>query len=136
MSLPTITATGNLTADPLIRFTPSGKPVTTLRMACTDRKRNDQTGQWEDAGTCFLDVTIWRHAEQAADTLLKGHSVTVSGRLKQRTYQAKDGTERTTYEIEAETVAKLIDHKTASSQKAAPADLETAWPASNGDSPF
>lgn len=108
MPLPTVTMTGNLTGDPMLRFTGSGKAVTSLRLACSERRRNKDTGTWEDGDTTFLDVTCWRNAEEVADKLTKGQTVIVSGVLRQRTYQAKDGTDRTTYEVTADDVALVV----------------------------
>lgn len=133
MALPTITLTGNLTADPDLRFTTGGKPVTNFRVACTHRIKNDQ-GMWQDHDTCFIDVISWRNAEQVADDLKKGSAVVVTGVLKQRKFQAKDGTERTVYEVHADDVALVI--KSASSGYSAPAPAATdAWAGSSWGSP-
>lgn len=99
MTLPAITATGNLTRDPELRFTTTGKAAATITIACNDRQK-DATGTWVDGATCFLDVQLWeRDAEQACEHLRKGQRVTVEGRLSQRTWETKDGAKRTAVEV-------------------------------------
>ena len=101
-----ITLIGNLVADPELRYTPSGAPVATMRVASTPRTYNREAGQWEDGEALFLTCNIWRQAaENAAQSLTKGTRVVVVGKLKQRNYQTKDGSQRTSYEIEAEEIA-------------------------------
>ena len=106
MSLPAITLTGNCVADPELRFTPTGLAVVTFRVACGSRKLNKSTNQWEDGDTTFLTISAWRQtAENVAESVTKGTAVTVSGRLKQRSYEANDGTQRTVYEVDADSIA-------------------------------
>lgn len=122
MALPTIQLTGNLTADPELRFTQGGKPVCTIRVASTERRKNE-VGDWIDGDTVFLNVVCWRNAEAITDALQKGNAVQVIGTLRQRTYEAKDGTERTVIEVNADSVAKVLDHRSGSNiPKPAPAD--------------
>ncbi len=130
MALPTITLTGNLTADPNLRFTANGKAVTNFRVAATDRRKNATTGEWEDQGTTFLDVVVWREAETAAE-LTKGSKVHVVGRLKQRTYETKEGAEKTVYEVEADEVWSVV--RTAGTTSAIKAD--DPW-STAGEAPF
>ena len=107
MTLPTITATGRLTADPELRFAPSGVAVASFSIACNDRRKNTQTGEWEDGDATFLNCSAWRTlAEQIAETLTKGDGVTITGRLKQRSYDAKDGTRRTVYEVDIDAIGR------------------------------
>lgn len=139
MALPYIILVGNLCADPDLRFTPNGKAVVKLRVACSDRKRNADTGLWEDTGTTFLDVTAWRAAEQITEQLKRGDNVHIVGSLKQRQYTAKDGTERVTYEVTAETVARTVKDGTttpvATTSVGTNWDTDTAW-TTNGEAPF
>lgn len=108
MPLPIVTITGNLTADPEIRFTQSGTAVAKLRVACQDRKR-DADGQWVDGDATYLDVTAWRQtAENVSESLSKGDRVHITGRLRQRTYEAKDGSQRTVYEVEADEIGASV----------------------------
>ena len=108
MTLPTIQATGNLVADPQLRFTPKGKAVTTITIACNDRRKS-ATGEWTDTDTTYLEVQLWEtDAEQAAEHLTKGQRVTVTGKLRQRSYEAKDGTIRRAYEVIYASVAVAL----------------------------
>ncbi|WP_122262188.1 single-stranded DNA-binding protein [Ornithinimicrobium cerasi] len=103
----TITITGNLAGDPELRFTPGGDAVANFTVCDTPRRYNQATSQWEDAGdTLFLRCAIWREeAEQAAQTLVKGQRVTVTGKLKQRSWQTPEGENRTVVECDAESIA-------------------------------
>lgn len=106
MSLPRITATGNLVADPDLRFLNSGTAVANFRIACGSRRKNRDTGQWEDGDTTFLTVNAWKGlGENIASQASKGTKVTVEGRLKQREYTTKDGSNRTVFEVEADEIA-------------------------------
>ncbi len=108
MPLPSITITGNLTRDPVVKFLSSGTAVTSLRVASSDRKR-DADGNWADGDPCYLDVTVWREAgENVADTLRKGNGVIITGRLRQRSYQNKEGTEVTVYDVEADDIGPSL----------------------------
>lgn len=106
MALPHITMTGNLTADPELRFTQAGKPVVNFRIAATDRKK-DEAGNWTDGDKVFISVVSWWNAETIANSLKKGQSVTVLGTLKQRDYET-NGEKRTSYEVTADTVSAVI----------------------------
>jgi single-strand DNA-binding protein len=134
MPLPTITLAGNLTSDPQLRFTQSGTPVVTLRVAASQRIKDKDTNEWKDGDTTFLDVSCWRNAEAISEQLRKGTSVVVTGTLKQRTYQASDGTDRTTYEVNADEVALVV--KTFAGAKAASAKPAAADPWANNTTAF
>lgn len=105
---------GNLTADPEIRFTPSGTAVAKFRVACTPRRFNRDTNSWEDAETTFLSVEAWRVlAENVAESLKKGTSVLVNGKLRQRSYTSREGEQRTVYEVHDAMVAVDLSWQTA-----------------------
>ena len=109
MSLPRINATGNLVADPELKFTPSGAAVTNFRIACGSRRKNRDTGEWEDGDTTFLTINAWKGlAENIAHQFTKGQKITVDGRLKQRTYQTREGENRTVFEVEADEVSAPV----------------------------
>lgn len=109
-----ITIIGNLVADPELRYTPSGTPVTTFRIASTPTSYNRDTNQWEDGESLFLTCNIWRQAaENAAESLTKGTRVIVTGNLKQRSYQTREGENRTIFEVEAHEVGLSLRHATA-----------------------
>jgi single-strand DNA-binding protein len=101
-----LTITGNLAGDPELRFTAGGDAVANFTVCDTPRKFNKQSQQWEDAGeTLFMRCSLWREdAELAAETLRRGQKVTVTGRIKQRSYE-KDGEKRTVVEMDADSVA-------------------------------
>ncbi len=116
-----ITIVGNLVADPELRFTPSGAAVANFRIATTPRVYNRDTNQWEDGDAMFMTCNIWRQAaENAAETLTKGMRVIVQGNLKQRSYQTKEGEQRTVYEIEADEVGPSLRYATATVNRADP----------------
>ena len=118
-----VTITGNLGSDPELRFTPSGAAVCTVSVGDTPRRKNEQTGQWEDAGeTLWLRCSIWREAAEAvAELLRKGDRVTVVGRLKARSWDDKDGSKRSVIECDADSVAKVAKGQPAQRQQQAPA---------------
>lgn len=102
MPLPIITISGNLTQDPELRFTKNEKPVATLRVACSDRKRTE-SGEWVDGETLYINVVVWNQtAQNAASSLNKGDSVVLQGKLKQRDYTNQEGVQKTVYEVEAD----------------------------------
>ncbi|UIZ92088.1 single-stranded DNA-binding protein [Corynebacterium sp. CNCTC7651] len=109
-----ITVVGNLVADPELRFIPSGAAVANFRIASTPRSFNRETNQWEDGEALFLTCNCWRQmAENVAETLTKGMRVIVNGRLKQRSYQTREGESRTVFEIEVEEVGPSLKYATA-----------------------
>lgn len=98
---------GNLSADPELRFTKDGKAVCTFRIASTDRRKN-QAGDWEDAGTLWVNVTLWdRKGEAFAETARKGNRVIVAGKLRMETWTSKDGEPRESLKLDAD-VAGVI----------------------------
>lgn len=113
-----ITIVGNLVDDPELRFTPSGAAVARFRVASTPRTFNRQTNQWEDQESLFLTCNVWRQtAENVAESLQRGMRVIVSGRLKQRSYETKEGEKRTVYEVEADEVGPSLRSATAKVNK-------------------
>lgn len=104
-----ITIVGNIVADPELRFTPSGAAVANFRIASTPRAYNKQTAQYEDGEALFLTCNVWRQAaENVAESLSKGMRVIVNGRLKQRSYQTREGDNRTVYEVEVDEVGPSL----------------------------
>jgi single-strand DNA-binding protein len=112
--LPTITMSGNLTADAELRFTPAGLAIATFNVACTPRVLDKQTNEWRDGDTTFLRCMAWRTlAENVAESLTKGVRVLVTGRLKQRSYEARDGSNRTVFEVDVDDVGLSLRNATA-----------------------
>ena len=110
----TITVIGNLTDDPELRFTPSGAAVAKFRVASTPRFMDRQTNEWKDGEPLFLACTVWRQAaENVAESLQKGMRVVVQGRLKQRSYETREGEKRTVFEIDVEEVGPSLKYATA-----------------------
>lgn len=109
-----ITMIGNLVDDPELRFTPSGAAVAKFRVASTPRYLDKNTNEWKDGDTLFLQCQIWRQAaENVAESLTKGMRVILSGRLKQRSYETKEGEKRTVFEIEVDEVGPSLRNATA-----------------------
>jgi single-strand DNA-binding protein len=115
----TITVVGNLTDDPELRFTPSGAAVANFTVASTPRFMDKQTNEWKDGDALFLRCNIWRQAaENVAESLQRGMRVIVTGRLKQRSYETKEGEKRTVYEVEVDEVGPSMRYATAKVNKA------------------
>ena len=109
-----ITVVGNLVDDPELRFTPSGAAVANFRIASTPRTFDKQTNEWKDGEGLFLSCAIWRQAaENVAESLQKGMRVVVQGRLKQRSYETREGEKRTVYELDVEEVGPSLKYATA-----------------------
>jgi single-strand DNA-binding protein len=109
-----ITIVGNLVADPELRFTSSGQPVATFRVASTPRIRDAATNEWKDGDSLFLTCNVWRQAaENVAESLQRGMRVIVSGRLRQRNYETKEGEKRTVYEVEVDDVGPSLRNASA-----------------------
>lgn len=109
-----ITVVGNLVDDPELRFTPSGQAVAKFRIASTPRTRDAQSGEWKDGESLFLTCSVWRqYAENVAESLQRGMRVIVSGRLKQRSYETKEGEKRTVFELDVEDVGPALRNATA-----------------------
>ena len=114
-----ITLVGNLVDDPELRFTPNGTPVANFRVASTPRFKDSQTGEWKDSDSLFLTCNVWRQpAENVTESLAKGMRVIVSGRLRQRSYETKEGEKRSVYEIEVEDCGPSLRSATAKVTKA------------------
>lgn len=117
MALPVITMTGNLTADPELKFTREGSARCGFRIACGERKKNEQ-GEWVDGDTTFINVTTWRNlAENVAESLVKGDTVTVVGRLKSRTVEDDERGKATFFDVDAQDVAVSLARSIAKPQK-------------------
>lgn len=113
-----ITVVGNLTAEPETRTTSKGDTVCNFSIAATPRTFNKQTNQWEDGDALFMRCTVWRDiAAHCAQTLHKGMRVIAQGRLQQRTYQAKDGTQRTVVEMQVDEIGPSLRYATAQVQR-------------------
>jgi single-strand DNA-binding protein len=109
-----ITVVGNLVADPELRFTASGQPVATFRVASTPRVMDRTTNEWKDGDSLFLTCNVWRQAaENVAESLQRGMRVIVTGRLKQRNYETKEGEKRTVYEVEVDDVGPSLRNASA-----------------------
>jgi len=109
-----ITLVGNLVDDPELRFTPSGAAVANFRMASTPRTYDRQSGEWKDGDSLFLTCSVWRQAaENVAESLQKGMRVIVSGRLKQRSYETREGEKRTVFEVDVDEVGPSLRSATA-----------------------
>ena len=148
-----ITVIGNLTDDPELRFTPSGAAVANFTVASTPRTFNRQTSGWEDGETLFLRAAVWREAaENVAESLTRGSRVIVTGRLKQRSFETREGEKRTVFEVEVDEVGPSLRNATAKINRgqrsgaqggggfgggggggSAPADDPWATPAPSGD---
>ncbi|HRA04207.1 MAG TPA: single-stranded DNA-binding protein [Arachnia sp.] len=110
----TITVIGNLTADPELRFTPNGAAVANFTVASTPRTFDRQTNEWKDGDAMFLNCSVWRqYAENVAESLSKGTRVIVSGRLKARSYETREGEKRTVFEIDVDEVGPALRYATA-----------------------
>jgi single-strand DNA-binding protein len=109
-----ITLVGNLVDDPELRFTPSGAAVAKFRVASTPRYMDRQTNEWKDGESLFLSCNVWRQAaENVAETLQRGMRVIVQGRLKQRSYETREGEKRTVFEVEVDEVGPSLRNATA-----------------------
>lgn len=115
----TITVVGNLTADPELRFTPSGAAVANFTVASTPRIYDRQSGEWKDGEALFLRCNIWREAaENVAESLTRGARVIVTGRLKQRSFETREGEKRTVVEVEVDEIGPSLKYATAKVNKA------------------
>jgi single-strand DNA-binding protein len=109
-----ITIAGNLVDDPELRFTPAGQPVARFRVASTPRFMDRTTNEWKDGDSLFLTCNVWRQAaENVAESLQRGMRVIVSGRLRQRSYETKEGEKRTVYEVEVDDVGPSLRNASA-----------------------
>jgi single-strand DNA-binding protein len=110
----TITVIGNLVGDPELRYTPTGQAVATFRVASTPRFMDRTTNEWKDGDSLFLSCNVWRQAaENVAESLTRGTRVIVSGRLRQRSYETREGEKRTVYEVEVDEVGPSLRNASA-----------------------
>ncbi|MBE1532347.1 single-stranded DNA-binding protein [Actinomadura algeriensis] len=113
-----ITIVGNLVEDPILRFTNSGVPVASFRIASTPRSFDRQSGEWKDGESLFMSCSVWRQAaENVAESLQRGMRVIVQGRLKQRSYDTREGEKRTVVELDVEEVGPSLRSATAKVNK-------------------
>jgi single-strand DNA-binding protein len=113
-----ITVVGNLTDDPDLRFTPSGAAVANFTVASTPRFFDKQTNEWKDGDALFLRCSIWRQAaENVAESLHRGTRVIVSGRLRQRSYETREGEKRTVFELDVDEIGPSLKYATAKTTK-------------------
>jgi len=113
-----ITVIGNLTSDPELKFTPSGAAVANFTVASTPRTLDKQSGEWKDGEALFLRCNIWRQAaENVAESLTRGARVVVQGRLKQRSFETREGEKRTVVELEVEEIGPSLRYATAKVNK-------------------
>ncbi len=109
-----ITLVGNLVDDPQLRYTPTGQAVASFRVASTPRFLDRNTNEWKDGDSLFLSCNVWRQAaENVAESLQRGMRVIVSGRLRQRSYETKEGEKRTVYEVEVDEVGPSLRNASA-----------------------
>jgi single-strand DNA-binding protein len=128
-----ITIIGNATSDPELRFTPSGAAVANFTVASTPRTLDRQSGEWKDGETVFMRCNIWRQpAENLAESITKGMRLIVQGRLKQRSFETKEGEKRTVMELDVDEVGPSLRYATAKVNKAtrrqgAPVEGDDPW---------
>ena len=114
----TVTVVGNLTNDPELRFTPSGAAVASFTVASTPRVLDKATNEWKDGEALFMRCSVWRqYAENVAESLTKGSRVIVTGRLKQRSYETREGEKRTVVEMDVDEVGPALKYATAKVNK-------------------
>ena len=139
-----ITLIGNLTADPELRFTPSGAAVANFTVAQTPRTFDKRTNAWVDGEPMFLGCSVWRQAaENVAGSLAKGMRVIVTGRLRSRSFDDRDGKRRTVFEVEVDEVGPSLRYATAQVAKvetrrpqASPQPAADPWTPANASAPF
>jgi single-strand DNA-binding protein len=115
-----ITVVGNLTADPELRYTQNGLAVANFTIASTPRTFDRQANEWKDGDALFLRASVWREfAEHVAGSLTKGSRVIAQGRLRQRSYQDREGQQRTSIELEVDEIGPSLRYATAQITRAA-----------------
>jgi single-strand DNA-binding protein len=139
----TVTVVGNLTSDPELRFTPAGSAVANFTVASTPRLFDRESGAWRDGDALFLRCSLWReYAENVAESLVRGTRVVVHGRLRQRSYDTKEGEKRTVVELEVEEIGPSLRYATAKVTKLSRAtgdERSSSWtpePVGAGKPPF
>ena len=132
-----ITVVGNLTADPELRYTQNGLPVANFTIASTPRNFDRQTNEWKDGEALFLRASVWREfAEHVAGSLTKGMRVIAQGRLRQRSYQDRDGNNRTAIELEVDEIGPSLRYATAQVTRAQSSGGGQGRPAQVSDEPW
>jgi single-strand DNA-binding protein len=132
-----VTVIGNLTGDPELRFTPNGQAVASFTVASTTRMLDKATNEWKDGDTLFLRCSVWRqYAENVAESLTKGTRVLVTGRLKQRSYETKEGEKRTVVEMDVDDVGPALRNATAKVSRVARTDSGYSGAASPSEDPW
>lgn len=113
-----VTIVGNLTDDPELRFTPGGDAVCNFTIASTPRTYSRETQQWEDGETLFMRCSVWKQkAENVAESLQRGYRVIAQGRIKQRSYETREGEKRTVIEMEVDEIGPSLTFVTATIQR-------------------
>jgi single-strand DNA-binding protein len=132
-----ITVVGNLTADPELRFTPSGAAVANFTVASTPRTFDRQSNEWKDGEALFLNCSVWRQAaENAAESLTRGKRVNVSGRLKAPSYDTREGEKRTVFEIDVDEVGPSMKYATAKVTKTSRSGGGQGFQSGGNDDPW
>lgn len=133
MSAPTVTVVGNLTADPELRFTPSGAAVANFTVVSNDRYYDKSTQEWKDKDPVFLRCTVWRdYAENVAESLTRGTTVIVTGKLSQREFETREGEKRTVMEFEVDEIGPSLRFATAKVTKRSTNDGKVPAAAGSG----
>ena len=131
------TIVGNLTADPELRFTPAGHAVANFTVASTPRTFDRQSGEWRDGDALFMRCTIWRDpAEHIAESLTRGDRVVVQGRLRQRSFETRDGDKRTVVELDVDDIGPSLRYATVKVTKANRAGADSPGSGSDEQPPF
>jgi single-strand DNA-binding protein len=139
MNETTCTLTGNLTADPELRFTPGGAAVANFTVAATSRTFDKTANHWRDGEALFLRCTLWRQpAENLADSLRRGDRVIITGRLRQRSFETREGDKRTTIELDVDEIGASLKFTTLKLTKTecVTAQAPTSEQAADGEPPF
>lgn len=132
-----ITVVGNLTSDPELRYTQNGLAVANFTIASTPRNFDRAANEWKDGDALFLRASVWREfAEHVAGSLTKGSRVIATGRLKQRSYETKEGEKRTSMELEIDEIGPSLRYATASLTRAQSSSRGGAPASSGGDEPW
>jgi single-strand DNA-binding protein len=131
-----ITVVGNLTADPELRFTPSGAAVASFTIASTPRTFDRGSNEWKDGEALFLRCSIWRQAaENVAESLQRGMRVVASGRLKQRSFETREGEKRTVIELDVDEIGPSLRYATAKVNRTQRGSSGGGFGSSGGDAP-
>jgi len=131
-----ITVVGNLTADPELRFTPSGAAVASFTIASTPRTFDRTSNEWKDGEALFLRCSIWRQAaENVAESLTRGMRVVATGRLKQRSFETREGEKRTVIELDVDEVGPSLRYASAKVNRTQRGSTSGGFGSSGGDTP-